>query len=121
MKRLNLLRLFIFLATTVGAWGLLSLGASDGTPLEPGQLASRDYEARQAASVINVEATELLRDEAAAAVEDVYTNDTEAVEAAVMDLNGVLASVVDGVADASLPAPEYLVPDAAAPPETTAA
>lgn len=120
MRRLNLVRLFIFLATTVGAWGLLSLGGTETTSLEPGQIASRDYEARRPASVEDVVATDQLRDEAAAAVPDEFSNDSGAVEAAVTDLNDVLASVVSGVLDPLLPVPEFVPPDAAVTTETTA-
>lgn len=119
MRRLNLVRLLIFLATTGGAWALLSLGGSENTSLVPGQLASRDYEARRPASVENVVATNQLRDEAATAVADVFSNDPGAVEAAVTDLNEVLASVVNGVMDPALPVPSFVIPDAVVTTETT--
>ena len=40
MRRLNVVRFFIFLATVVGAWGLLSLGGSENH--RPGRRADRD-------------------------------------------------------------------------------
>lgn len=120
MKRLGVVRLVIFLATTLGAWGLLSLGGTETTSLEPGQLAGRDYQARRPAEVEDVVATNQRRDEAANAVADEFSNDPDAVEAAVTDLNDVLASVVAGVVDPSLPVPAFVPPDAAVTSDTTA-
>jgi hypothetical protein len=112
MKRLNVVRFFIFLATVVGAWGLLSLGGSESAlQLEVGQVAGRDYEARIARDVEDTLATEQLRQEAADAVPDEVRQDPDAEQAAFMELNEVLAAVAAGVIDPTAIAPEFVAPD----------
>jgi hypothetical protein len=111
MKRLNVVRFFIFLATVVGAWGLLSLGASENTGLEAGQIASRDYEARYANTVIDQVETEKLQDEAAAEVEDVLRQDANAENAAFGQLNELLAAVTESAIDLTAPVPVLDEPD----------
>lgn len=46
MKRPGVLRLAVFVATTVAAWGILAFGGSAEDPdsLQPGDIAARDYE-----------------------------------------------------------------------------
>jgi putative nucleotidyltransferase with HDIG domain len=112
MNRLNLIRTFIFLATTVGAWGLLSMGGSDSAlQLEVGQVATRDYEARFSRDVENTLATEELLSQAADAVPDEVRQDPDAEETAFMELNEVIGAVTAGVIDPDALQPELLRPD----------
>ena len=112
MKRLNVVRFFIFLATVVGAWGLLSLGGSESAAqMEVGQVAKRDYEARISRDVEDTIATEQLKQEAAEAVPDEVRQDPDAEQAAFMELNEVLAAVAAGVLDPTAIAPEFVPPD----------
>lgn len=72
MRRPTLVRIAIFLATVVAAWGLLSLGtAADDTELEPGDLAPQTFVAQVSARVEDVEGTERQREEARREVEPV--------------------------------------------------
>jgi hypothetical protein len=123
MKRLNVVRFFIFTATVVGAWGLLSLGASESAAqLQVGQVAVRDYEARISQDVEDTLATDTLRNDAADAVPDEVRRDPDAEQAAFMELNEVLETVAGGVIDVNAPAPEFLPPDqVVATTDTTAA
>jgi putative nucleotidyltransferase with HDIG domain len=122
MRRLNLIRFLIFLATVVGAWGLLSLGGSETTDLAAGQIASRDYEARYANTVIDQVETEKLQQEAAAEVEDVLRQDANAENAAFNQLNELLAAVTEFAIDESAAPPTLIEPDVVpATTDTTAA
>ena len=122
MKRLNVVRFFIFLATVVGAWGLLSLGGSESAGLAVGEIASRDYEARFANTVVDQVETERLQDEAAAEVEDVLRQDANAENAAFGQLNELLAAVTESVVDLTAPVPVLDEPDlVAATTDTTEA
>ena len=122
MRRLNVIRFLIFLATVVGAWGLLSLGGSETTDLAAGQIASRDYEARYANTVIDQVETEKLQEEAAAEVEDVLRQDANAENASFNQLNEVLAAVTEFAIDENAAPPILIEPDVVpATTETTAA
>ena len=99
MRRINIIRSLIFLATVVGAWGLLSLGGSEPTGLAAGQIAGRDYEARYANTVVDQVETQKLQSEAAAGVEDVLRQDSNAENAAFTQLNELLAAVTESVID----------------------
>ncbi|MGH8928388.1 MAG: hypothetical protein ACRDWH_08560, partial [Acidimicrobiia bacterium] len=111
MKRLSVIRLFIFLATTVGAWGILSLGGSESNLLVAGQVAARTYNARISAEVEDEEATNALRQQAAAAVPDERRQDENAEEAAFSELNEVLEVVAAGALDPAAPVPLLVPPD----------
>lgn len=122
MKRLNVVRFFIFLATVVGAWGLLSLGGSENTGLVAGQIAIRDYDARYVNTVVDQVETQKLQDEAAAAVDDVLRQDANAENAAFGQLNEVLAAVSESTIDVTAPVPVLDEPDLVpATTDTTAA
>ncbi|MGD2059713.1 MAG: HDIG domain-containing protein [Acidimicrobiia bacterium] len=83
MYRSTLVRGAIFLATVVAAWAVLSLGTAAETPdLQVGDIAQQDYEAGQAATVIDEAATEDLRQEARDSVDPPRQTDPE-VEATV--------------------------------------
>ena len=111
MRRLNVVRFFIFLATVVGAWGLLSLGGSESAGLAVGEIASRDYEARFANTVVDQVETKRLQDEASAEVEDVLRQDANAENAAFGQLNELLAAVTESVVDLTAPVPVLDEPD----------
>jgi putative nucleotidyltransferase with HDIG domain len=58
MRRATLVRLTVFVATTVAAWGILAYGTQpddDVQTLQAGEIALRDYYAVNAAEVVNVE------------------------------------------------------------------
>jgi len=118
MKRLNVVRFFIFLATTVGAWGLLSLGESETIDLAAGQIASRDYVARYANTVVDRIETEKLQEEAAADVDDVLRQDANAENASFGQLNELLASVTESAIDETAPVPVLVEPEVVAPTTT---
>ncbi|MGQ0848588.1 MAG: HD family phosphohydrolase [Actinomycetota bacterium] len=115
MKRTHVVRAFIFLATTVGSWGLLSVGASEQPIIEVGQVAARDYEARFANEVIDQVATEDRRQAAADAVPNQLRQDTTAEQAAIDEINEVLATLMAGVIDTTAPIPLLNTPDQVTP------
>lgn len=112
MKRINLVRLFIFLATTVGAWGLLSLGSSENTILiDVGQVATRDYEARSPKDIEDTVATESQRQQAADLVEDELRQDINSETAAFNEMNEVLGAITAGALDPTAPIPSLVLPE----------
>lgn len=123
MKRINLVRFFIFLATTVGAWGLLALGGPESTLLvDVGQVATRDYEARFSRDIEDTVATQSQRQQAADLVEDELRQDVNSETAAFDELNAVLAGIAAGAFDPTAPIPSLLLPDQVSPTsETTGA
>jgi putative nucleotidyltransferase with HDIG domain len=72
MPRPTLVRLAIFVATVVAAWGVLSLGTATSDPeLKVGALAPQDYVAKKSAEVIDTVETERLKQEAENSVEPI--------------------------------------------------
>ncbi len=83
ISRPTVVRLAIFLATVVAAWGVLSLGTAASEPeLMVGQPAAREYEAENPATVEDKTATEAERELARESVEPVRESDPE-IEASV--------------------------------------
>lgn len=83
MSRPTVVRIAIFLATVVAAWGVLSLGTSAADPeLEVGQPASRTFYAENAETVIDTQAVAALKEQARQEVEPVRESDPE-IEASV--------------------------------------
>lgn len=115
MSRVNVIRTLIFLATSVGAWALLSLSGGDQTGLRVGSLATRDYVARTSAEVVNEAETELARQAAADAVENELSRDEGAEEAGFAAIESILGAVARGVVDPALPVPGLRTPEQAAP------
>jgi cyclic-di-AMP phosphodiesterase PgpH len=78
MQRSTLIRIGIFLATVLAAWAVLSLrtGSSE-LAQEEGDVAAQDYVAERSAPVVDVAATERLREEARRSVEKPYYTDIE--------------------------------------------
>ncbi|HEX2421085.1 MAG TPA: hypothetical protein VHL55_05755, partial [Acidimicrobiia bacterium] len=111
MNRINLVRVSILVATAVGSWGLLSLGDSDRSTLEPGQVATRNYVAEITAEVVDAEATDAARIEAVNEVPDQLSRDAGAEEAGVAAIEEIMAAAAAGVVDSSAPVPSLQPPD----------
>lgn len=111
MNRKNVIRFAILVATSVGAWMMLSLGGNELTALLPGQLAPRDYDARIAAQVVDEQATASDEDEAEAAVLDQLSRDEGAEQAGIAVIEEIIQTAASGVLDPDLPAPALIVPD----------
>ena len=110
MNRSNLVRLAIFLATSIGAWVMLSLGGGDLAALEPSQLAPRDYDARVANEVEDTLATESARIAAENQVQDQLSLDEGAEAAGIADIETIIDATISGVMDASAPVPILNIP-----------
>ena len=111
MNRTNLVRAFIFLATTVGAWALLSLSTGDPTGFAVDGLAARDYVARSPAEVVDEAATETNRQAAADAVPTQLFRDESAEEGGFADIESILSAVLLGVVDQTAPVPGLRLPE----------
>ncbi len=110
MNRASVIRGAILLATSVGAWMMLSLGGNELTALLPGQLAPRDYDARVAAQVVDELATATNRDEAEAAVPDQLSRDEGAEQAGIAVIEEIIQNAASGVLDPALPVPALVLP-----------
>jgi putative nucleotidyltransferase with HDIG domain len=123
MSRPVLIRAALFLATTVAAWGVLSVGTTPTVgPLAPGQLSPQTFEAESAASVVDVEETERLRQEARDAVPPVRQTDSEIESLVLASVNAVFddieALVIGDPPDTpTTTLPELPTTTTAAPPE----
>jgi putative nucleotidyltransferase with HDIG domain len=111
MTRPSIVRVAILIATSVGAWMMLSLGSGDLSSLEPGQLAPRDYRARIEADVLDEVATEDARDAAEAAEPDVLSRDEGAEQASIAVIEGIISATVNGVMDPEAVVPSLLLPE----------
>jgi len=122
MKRSTLVRGAIFLATVAASGAFLSLGTAEEQPdLEVGELTARAYEAGRTETIVDVEATEALEQEARDSVAPPRQTDPE-IEATV--ISDVLAVFDDlqtlAVGETSAPAPEIPeLPDQGEPTEPT--
>ena len=120
--RLTVVRLAVFLATVVAAWGILSLGAATADPqLEVGDPAPQRYEAQRSEIVVDTVETERLKQEARDSVPPVQRVHPE-IEAEVIDqisavFDDVEALVVADAPDTPPPPPPPELPDPA--PATT--
>ena len=90
ITRPTVVRVAIFLATVVAAWGVLSLGTSASEPdLEAGQTAPRTFFAENPATVVNEAAVADLREQEREAVQPVRESNPEieaSVEASINDV-----------------------------------
>jgi putative nucleotidyltransferase with HDIG domain len=120
VNRLVVSRVAILLLTTLAAWAVLSLGTGASAGLTVGQIASRNYEARYAADIEDVEATEAKKMEARQGITDVYSQDTVAESTAFSRLEEVINAVRSGVIDPEAPVPTLELPAAAEATTTTA-
>ena len=113
--RLNLIKIAMFVAAVVAAWGILSLGtATVGPELEVGEPAPQRYEAQRSEIVVDVVETERLKQEARDSVLPVQRVHPE-IEAEVIDQISAVFDDVESlvVADAPATPPTPLPP----PPE----
>ncbi|HUO47129.1 MAG TPA: HDIG domain-containing protein [Acidimicrobiia bacterium] len=117
MNRLNVLRVAIFILTTVAAWAILSFGSSGSSGLSLGQPASRDYDARSPGRVVDEAETERLRQIAESEVEDQFRHDPAREIEAFAGLAEALTAVRQGVIDTVLPPPTLNPPEITDPPE----
>lgn len=95
MNRSNLIRLGVFLATTVAAWGILTFGlqGEDVDELRPGDIARRTYEVSTPAAVLDVEAFETAQEEARAAVAPVSVPRPEIEDEVLASIEGFFADI----------------------------
>lgn len=122
MQRPALVRISIFLATVVAAWGVLSLGSGEAAVVnEVGKPAPQTYTASRPADVVDVEATEAAQQEARDSVPAIKETNPE-IENAVFDsINAVFDDVESLVVGDTLvrsPSPPPDLPESTA---TTAA
>lgn len=114
MKRPGVLRLAVFVATTVAAWGILAFGGSAEDPdsLQPGDIAARDYEVVRGGSVLNQVAYEQAQEAARASVDPVLVSRPETEDAVLDRIDAFFADIEAAVRGELGGAP-------AAPPEDT--
>ncbi|CAN5886272.1 hypothetical protein BH23ACT5_BH23ACT5_22610 [soil metagenome] len=88
MRRRTLVRVVIFAATTVAAWGILAYGLEDSDPslLQPGQLAPRDFVAVSSGMVTHLEDFQRAQDAA-----------RESVDRVSMPRDGIEEQVLDSI------------------------
>lgn len=100
MRRATLARLAVFVATTMAAWAVLAYGTGDddGTTLQVGQIAQRDYTVVVSRDVTDVEAFFAAQEAARNSVEPVSVLregiDEEVIESIEEFMAGVAAAVV---------------------------
>lgn len=113
MSRSNLLRLGVFIATTVAAWGILTFGlqGEDVDELRVGDIAPRTYEVATPSAVLNVEAFEQAQEEARAGVAPVSVPRPEIEDEVLASIEGFFGDVHAAVMRQFQPGEE--------PPETT--
>lgn len=119
MRRPSILRLAVFVATTVAAWGLLAYGgeAEDLNALQVGDVARRDYEVERSARVVHEEQYQQAVEEARNAVDPV-TVPRAGVEGQVLDRIDGFFSAIAEAATGDLEGEEP-VPGTSPPVETT--
>ena len=112
ITRPTIVRLAIFLATVVAAWGVLSMGTSASEPqLEAGQAAPRTFRAENPGPVVNDAAVEELRQEAREEVLPVRESNLEIETSVEASINDVF-NQAEMLATAEEPAtPTTTVPD----------
>src|SRR3990170_1439288 len=118
MPRPTLMRVAIFVVVVTATWAVLSLGTSVSDPnLEVGALASQEYRARQRADVIDVAATDDLKEQARETVEPIRDTNIETENLVRDQINALFDDVAAlAVADEAVTTPTTL-PE---PPTTSA-
>ncbi len=111
MTRITWTRIGIFVFTTVAAWAILSIGTSGTAGLQVEDLASRDYDAKTQAVVVDEQATADAKAAAMALVEDHYRHDEEAETDAFDALTLVITTVREGAVDTTMAAPRLNAPE----------
>ena len=107
MKRSTVVRWATFLATVFAVWGVLSVGGGGDTSLlNVGALADRAYEAQREADVVDLAATDQLRQQARDSVEPIWEDNPIAEQ----DVQNDVTALFDDVAASVIADP---------PPETT--
>lgn len=99
MRRPTLVRLAVFVATTVAAWGILTVGMDQESPddLQPGQVALRDYEVVDPGPVVDQDAFERAQEAARNSVEPVTVARTETEQEVLADIEGFFGDIAAAV------------------------
>ena len=125
MPRPTLMRVAIFVVVVTATWAVLSLGTSVSDPnLEEGALASQEYRARQRADVIDVAATDDLKEQARETVEPIRDTNIETENLVRDQINALFDDVAAlAVADEAVTTPTTLPepPTTSAPGDSTPA
>jgi putative nucleotidyltransferase with HDIG domain len=120
MKRPGVLRLAVFVATTVAAWGILAFGGSTEDPdaLQPGDVAARDYYVVREGRVLNQVAYEQAQEAARASVDPVLVSRPETEDAVLDRIDAFFADIDAAVRGELAQTPATTVPGLE-PPDTT--
>ena len=99
MRRPTLVRLAVFVATTVAAWGILTVGMDQESPddLQPRQVALRDYEVVDPGPVVDQDAFERAQEAARNSVEPVTVARTEIEQEVLADIEGFFTDITAAV------------------------
>ena len=99
MRRPTLVRLAVFVATTVAAWGILTVGMESEIPddLQPGQVAARDYEVVDPGPVVDQDAFERAQAAARESVEPVTVARSEIEEQVIADVEDFFGDITAAV------------------------
>ena len=102
----TLIRALVLVSIVILAWAALTIGAASGeVDLRAGELATRNYVAQRSSEVVDEEASEALRSEAAARVESVTTRDESIEQQVNNDLSQLFEAIRAGVL---APEPEWV-------------
>ncbi|HLU32355.1 MAG TPA: hypothetical protein VK088_11375, partial [Acidimicrobiia bacterium] len=98
-RRPSILRLAVFVATTVAAWGVLAFGGDVEDPgeLQVGDIARRDYEVVNEERVLDTVRYEAAREAAANAVDPVAIPRPEVEEQVLDRIDGFFAEIREAV------------------------
>lgn len=122
MRRPSLIRLAVFVATTVAAWGILTFGMEQeaADDLQPGQIATRTYEVVNPGPVVDQEAYERAQEEARSSVQPVTVSRPEIEEEVLADIEGFFADIAAAVErDLEPPEPPVSSTTTSVPEDTT--
>ena len=113
----TLIRALVLVSIVILAWAALTIGAASGeVDLRAGELATRNYVAQRSSEVVDEEATEALRAEAASRVESVTTRDESIEQQVNNDLSQLFEAIRAGVL---APEPEWVETLSLPPTSTT--
>ena len=102
----TLIRALVLVSIVILSWAALTIGAASGeVDLRAGELATRNYVAQRSSVVVDEEASEALRSEAAARVESVTTRDESIEQQVNDDLSQLFEAIRAGVL---APEPEWV-------------